>query len=165
MPRISVPLHVILLATTATACGEPLAPGGNAPPEPVAIPMRMEAIIDGQRVVASVESGFELALIDVNKGGIQVSATFRGSAGDPQSPATSSPNVRLDVVGSATGAALPQGVEFTRYDAFSGGIYRIGPGQTVSLWLGLYHVAQERYIFGPFSISVRRRAIEDDTSL
>ena len=163
MSRARLSLYAILVAAPAAACDEAFVPRSDPPPEAESIPVRMEATIDGRRVDASIEAGFEVALIEVNKGGIQLSATFRGRTDDAEAPAAISPNVRLDVLGSVAGNELPPGVEFTRYDAFSGAIYWIAPGQTVHLWLGLYHVAQGQYVFGPFPISVRRRSHEGDT--
>ena len=155
--------RALLLSPIVAACTEAVVPGGDVPPESESPAMRMEATIDGRRVDASADAGFELGRVEVNKGGIQLSATFLGSSGDAHAPVANSSKFRLDVLGSPAGAPLPQRVEFTRYDQFSGALYWIAPGQTVELWLGLYHVSEDHYDFGPFPINVERRSHEADS--
>lgn len=164
-------LHVRVLPFTAltfavlSGCSEPADPDMGTPPAAQLSSMRMEATIDGRLLEATAEGGFASSGIEVNKGGIQLSAEFRGSSGDAHAPVAGSSKFRLDVLGSPGGAALPARVEFTRYDAFSGALYWIAPGQSVELWLGLYHVTEDHYDFGPFPVTVERRSHEADSAL
>jgi len=158
------PITALTFAALA-ACSEPADPGENIPPGSQTASMRMEATIDGRLLEATVHEGFASSGIEVNKGGIQLSAAFRGSNGDAHAPVTGSPKFRLDVMGSPTGAPLPARVEFTRYDPFSGALYWIAPGQRVELWLGLYHVTEDHYDFGPFPVLVERRSHESESDL
>ena len=153
----------VLLLLIVTACSEPVIPGDGSPAESEQSPMRMEAIIDGRRVAASADAGFETSGLEVNKGGIQLSVAFHGSSGDAHAPVSGSSKFRLDVLGSPAGAPLPERVEFTRYDPFSGALYWIAPGQAVQMWLGLYHVSEGHYDFGPFPITIERRSHEPDS--
>lgn len=153
MPRALL----LALAAAAAACHSdpffdhqlPETPAGDGA-------MRMSARIDGRTYVVSDPDGFDVARIEVNKGGIRLNATFtRASAADPSVSAASH---LLTVAGSAAGGPLPARVEFTRTDAFSGTLYWIAPGQAVTLWLGLYDRPAERHVFGPFPVVLERRS-------
>jgi hypothetical protein len=164
MPRArAFPVTALIFALSG--CSDPAAPGMGGPSGAQGPPMRMEATIDGRVLEATVEGGFASSGLEVNKGGIQLSAEFTGSSGDAHAPVTGSPKFRLDVMGSPAGGPLPARVEFTRYNAFSGALYWIAPGQSVELWLGLYHVTEDHYDFGPFPVTVERRSHDAESGL
>lgn len=164
MPHVrDFPVTALIFALSG--CSEPADPGAGGPSGSQVPSMRMEATIDGRLLEATAAGGFASSGIEVNKGGIQLSAEFSGSSGDAHAPVTGSPKFRLDVMGSPAGGALPARVEFTRYDAFSGALYWIAPGQSVELWLGLYHVTEDHYDFGPFPVTVERRSHEAESGL
>lgn len=153
MPRALL----LALAAAAAACHSdpffdhtlPETPAGDGT-------MRMSARIDGRTYVASDPDGFSEPHIEVNKGGIHLSAAFTRAS--PNDPSVTAASHILTVAGSAAGDPLPARVEFTRTDAFSGTLYWIAPGQAVTLWLGLYDVPGERHVFGPFSVVIERRS-------
>lgn len=132
-------------------------------PTPVAPrPPTLTARIDGRVYGATDSLGFAGQRVDVNKGGVRLSADARrirhmgGGAQEGQ--------FRLVVAGTPDGGPLPSRVEFTRYDAFSGALYWIAPGQAVRAYIGIYHATEGHYDFGPHEIVIERRSHEDPES-
>lgn len=152
MPRASlVALLALAAACQADAVTIPQLPEAPAPDGAI----RMSARIDGRTYVASNPGGFSIQHIQVNKGGIRLGATFQGAAGGG---AVNAASHQLTVAGTPDGGPLPERVVFNRYDAFSGSLYWIAPGQAVELWVGLYEPRTGRYLLGPWPITVERRS-------
>jgi hypothetical protein len=151
MPRV-IPL---LLAAVVCACqADPFTIPELPETPPPAGSLELAARIDGRIYEAADPDGFAVGRIEVNKGGIRLNATFRGTSG----AAINAVDYELTVAGSADGEPLPERVAFTRVDAFSGTLYWIAPGQAVELWVGLYHGPTGRHVFGPYPIVVERRS-------
>lgn len=148
---------VLLLAACSA---DPSGPGpiGPAPPPPGSTDLQMAASIDGHAYLVTVPEGFPVSLIEVNKGGILLSATFHDRGG--RASAINAVEYQLTVTGSPDGAPLPSGVDFTRTDAFSGSLYWLAPGQEVDLWIGLFRIPTGEHVLGPYSVAVQRRAHE-----
>ena len=159
MPRstlVALGAAILIAACEADEVTTPEPPEFPEAPLPDA-KIEMAAHIDGRTYTARVPAGFTVAQIEINKGGIRVSATFR-NAGDRAEAGINGATYQLTVAGSAAGDPLPSRVEFTRTDAFSGTLYWIAPGQELDLWLGLLHEPTGQHVLGPFPIGVRRRS-------
>ena len=153
MPRASlIPLLALAAACQADAATRPSLPEAPAPDGSI----RMSARIDGRTYVGSDPDGFGVEYIEVNKGGIRLSATFQAGSG-AGGPVNQS-GYELTVAGTPDGGPLPERVVFTRYDAFSGSLYWIAPGQAVELWVGLYQRSSGRHVLGPWAVTVQRRS-------
>jgi hypothetical protein len=155
-------LPVLALAAVLGACQPDPFTVPDIPDPPIGDgKLQMSARIDGRTYLATDPTGFSIQHIEVNKGGIRLSATFRsGTAG---SPAVNPVDYRLTVSGSETGEPLPERVVFSPSRPFEGSLYWIAPGQAVELWIGLYHGPTGRYVFGPFPITLERRSHDTDT--
>lgn len=116
-------------------------------------PLVMETTIDGRRFTVTDGFGFDVRSIEVVKGGIRVSASLP-SPGGHLTDALSA--YRLQVT-SADGPAFPERIAYTPHGPFSGALYWIAPGQSVSLAFGLYHAPAGRYVLGPYPIVMTRR--------
>lgn len=157
MPR-AVPL--VLAAVIAACQSDSFIPDLPEPsPQPDAA-LQMSARIDGRVYVASDPGGFPVQHIEVNKGGIRLDATVQRESAS--GAAVSRVDYELTVAGSPDGGPLPERVVYSRVDAFSGTLYWIAPGQSVELWVGVYHVPDGRHILGPWPITVQRRSHGDD---
>lgn len=153
MPRTSlVPLLALAAACQADAVTMPRLPEAPSPDGAI----RMSARIDGRTYIGSDPDGFGVQYIEVNKGGIRLAATFQ--AGDGADGPVNQADYELTVAGTPDGGPLPERVVFTRYDAFSGSLYWIAPGQAVDLWVGLYHRSSGRHVLGPWPVTVQRRS-------
>lgn len=140
-----------------------LACSGEAPftPEPidqpaVRAPLRMNARIDGFVYSATTEAGFPVSGIEVNKGGVRVSATFANAGGNLTAPLTGV-DFELRVSGSVSEGPLPSRVAYTADDAFGGSLYWIAPGQAVPVFIGLYQKSRSAYVLGPYAVTITRR--------
>ena len=130
-------------------------------PEPVEqpaarAPLRMNARIDGFVYTATTEAGFPVSGIEVNKGGVRIDATFANAGGNLTAPLTPV-DFELRVSGSESGGPLPSRVDYTAYDAFSGSLYWIAPGQSVPVFLGLYQKSRGDFVLGPYMVTITRR--------
>jgi hypothetical protein len=119
--------------------------------------LRMNARIDGFVYTAVAGTGFDVGPIEVNKGGVRISATFANTGGNLTAPLTPA-DFELRVTGSAAGGPLPTRVEYTADNAFSGSLYWIAPGQSVPVFLGLYQKSKGDYVLGPYAVTITRRA-------
>lgn len=135
--------------------GSPVGPGSPGSPAPATGSVSLVAHIDGHDYLASRDSGFAVGEIPINKGGIVLRAAALNGTGTLSAPFTAE-NYELRVMGGPSGAPLPAAVEFTRYDAFSGSLYWIAPGQTVTLYLGLVRRQTDSTELGPFAVAVHR---------
>ncbi len=155
-PRASRAVLVALSSVLACSGEEPFTP---IPVEQPAArePLRMNARIDGFVYTATTEAGFGTRTIEVNKGGVRIEATFANAGGHLTAPLTAA-DFELRVRGTAAGGPLPSRVEYTPYDAFSGSLYWIAPGQSVPVFLGLYQKSSAGYVLGPHSVTITRRA-------
>lgn len=159
MPRstlVALGAAFLLAACAAEEATTPEQPEFPEAPLPDA-KIEMTARIDGRNYTASAPSGFTVGQIEINKGGIRLSASFR-NAGDRTEAGINGAAYQLTVAGSPAADPLPTRVEFTRTDAFSGTLYWIAPGQEVDLWLGLLHQPTGQHVLGPFRIGLRRRS-------
>jgi len=156
LPRIIAAALFVSLAVGCSA-DAPFVPEPVNPPTGDRAPLTMKAKIDGFVYRAADGEGFMAGPIDVNKGGIRIYATFDNTAGNLTAPLSSS-DFEMHVSGTADGGPLPERVEYTRYDAFSGALYWIAPGQSVPVWLGLYQKSTGEYVFGPHAVTIARRA-------
>lgn len=138
---------------------DPVGPEAPVTPRPPTLTAR----IDGRTYDATDSLGFNAQLVDVNKGGIRLSAQLRGALRH-RDGVVNDTDFRLIVSGTPDGGPLPQRVEFTRYDAFSGSLYWIAPGQAVRTYIGIYHATEGHYDFGPHEIVIERRSHEDPES-
>ena len=125
-------------------------------PAPSRQPILMNARIDGFVYTATAGAGFEVPGVEVNKGGVRLSATFANTGGNLTAPLTSQ-DFELRVAGSATGGEFPARVEYTSYDAFSGSLYWIAPGQSVPVYIGLFQKSRGDFVFGPHRVTITRR--------
>jgi hypothetical protein len=148
---------LVSLATLLAACGgeslvtpEPVEQPSGRPP------LRMNAEIDGFVYVATTEQGFDVTGIEVNKGGVRISATFANAGGNLTAPLTAA-DFELRVTGSEAGGPLPSRVEYTPDDAFGGSLYWIAPGQAVPVHMGLYQKSTGGFVLGPYAVTITRR--------
>lgn len=139
----------------ACSADEPFTPAPVEQPAERA-PLRMNARIDGVVYAATTEAAFQAQNIEVNKGGVRIDATFANAGGNLTAPLTAT-DFEIRVSGTAGGGALPSRVEYTPYDAFSGSLYWIAPGQAVPVFIGLYQKSKDGYVLGPYSVTITRR--------
>jgi hypothetical protein len=147
---LAVPLLLAACSAEAPFTPEPI-------DQPVArAPLRMNARIDGFVYSATTEAGFPVGGIEVNKGGVRVSATFANAGGNLTAPLTAV-DFELRVSGSVAEGPLPSRVVYTADDAFGGSLYWIAPGQAVPVFIGLYQKSRSAYVLGPYPVTITRR--------
>lgn len=154
MKTASLLVLLLLVACTETASVVPNPPGPTDGGGLV-----LAARIDGSDYRASPGMGFDHPAIEVAKGGIRLAVTVENDGG-LDAPLTSS-NFEVRFAGSEDGASFPSRVEFTRYDAFSGALYWIAPGQSVNVWIGLWHRGESHWDAGPYAVTLTRRSHDD----
>lgn len=147
-------LGALLLASCA---GEtPFTPEPIPAPDRERAPFRMDAKIDGFIYSATPTSGFPVQQIEVNKGGVRLSASFANAGGTLTAPLTPV-DFELRVTGTLDGGPFPSRVAYTPYDAFSGSLYWIAPGQAVPVYIGLFQKSTDRFVLGPHRVVIERR--------
>lgn len=150
-------LRLGLLLLAACASEAPFTPEPIPAPDRERAPFRMDAKIDGFIYSATPTSGFPVQHIEVNKGGVRLSATFANAGGTLTAPLTPA-DFELRVTGSPAGGPFPSRVEYTAYDAFSGSLYWIAPGQAVPVFIGLYQKSRGQFVLGPHRVVIERRS-------
>jgi hypothetical protein len=122
--------------------------------EPEVATMIME-VNQGVQFTAS-STGFNLQTLTINNLGFTInSAEFRRADGNPET-IINLEDFRLAVAGDADGGPLPAGVVFTRSGPFSGNVAGIQEGQTIQVFISLYHIEPEHNDFGPVALTVTR---------
>ncbi|HEU4700125.1 MAG TPA: hypothetical protein VFS40_13160 [Gemmatimonadales bacterium] len=167
LPAVRVAAVRVAAVLLLAACGgrdvlqpdDPGSPGTpSTPGAPGATPHAagaMAARIDGHDYVARSAVGFEGLLVRVNKGGVRLAVAPPPVARDSRDPAVRA-DYELTVAGTPDGGPLPDSVTFTRFDGYSGALYWIAPGETIRVWLGLYHRSGGHYDAGPFAVDIMR---------
>ena len=145
--------RLILPVLLLNACSDRL-PTTPTPAPGARFPMLMVAHVDGRNYVASDSIGSAEQVVDINKEGILLSALFQNSHADGS---VNGGDFRLTATGPDGAAPVAPHVEYTALDPFGGSLYWIGPGQSISVWLGLYHVSAGHYDFGPYPLTITRR--------
>lgn len=116
--------------------------------------MSLVAHVDGRDYIASDSIGFAGQAVDINKEGILLSAVFRNSHAESS---VNGDDYRLAATGPDSAAPVAPHVEYTALDPFGGSLYWIAPGQSITVWLGLYHISAGHYDFGPYPLTITRR--------
>ena len=151
--RLLTYARLILPALLLSACAD-RPPTGPTPSPGVQIPMSMIAHVDGRDYIAADSIGFGAQVVDINKEGILLSALFEHSHAEMP---VNSGDFRLTATGPGGVAPVAAHVEYTALDPFGGSLYWIAPAQSVSVWLGLYHISAGHYDFGPYPLTITRR--------
>lgn len=162
LTRAALGAVVWLVACSTEPAAPALPPASQDPHSETALQMHVR--IDGRDYVAAAPGGFAIEEIEINKGGIRLSATFR-NAGDESTVAVNAIDYQLTVAGTPDGGAFPPKVEYTRTDAFSGTLYWVAPGQSLDLWVGLLHLPTQRHLLGPFPVGLQRRSHDGGDSV
>ena len=145
--------RLLLPALLLNACSDRL-PTSPRPAPGVRLATSMVAHVDGRDYIASDSIGFAGQVVDINKEGILLSAVFRNSHADAP---VNGADFRLAATGPDGTAPVAPHVEYTALDPFGGSLYWIAPGQSISVWLGLYHISAGHYDFGPYPLTITRR--------
>jgi hypothetical protein len=104
----------------------------------------------------ATSSGFSLQTLVLDNIGFTISsAEFLRADGNPET-VINLEDFRLAVAGDADGGPLPEGVVFTRSGPFSGSVSGIQEGQSLQVFISLYHIEPEHEDFGPVALTVSR---------
>lgn len=82
-----------------------------------------------------------------------ISATFFRSDGSQELNLTPS-NFEFRIVRNEVGDPLPAGLTWEQTSAFSGTFAGLSEGQTADVYVGLYHVSQSHWDFGPYRLTL-----------
>ena len=100
--------------------------------------------------------GFGNPTITTETGSVLINSAEFLLADDEPDPVVNDLDFRLAVAGDAAGGPLPEGVTFARSGSFTGTIAGIEAGESVQVFLSLYHVQPAHNDFGPFPITITR---------
>lgn len=120
----------------------------------------LETVVLGFNQAIEIEgtagNGFGNPTVTTETGSVLISsAEFLMADGEPD-PIVNELDFRLAVAGDAAGGALPDDVTFARNGSFTGTIVGIPAGESVQVFISLYHVRPAHNDFGPFPITISR---------
>lgn len=148
------PPPVLMLASALAlgACDAGQTDPVNQEPEIAAMTIQ----VNGGVPFTADANGFNLQTLTLDNGTFTInSAEFRRANGEVEE-SIDVEDFRLAVAGDAGGGPLPLGVTFTRSGPFSGSVSGIEEGQSLPVFISLYHIEPEHDDFGPFGLTVSR---------